>query len=106
MSSQNLTCCKANLAEIRSGALHFLTNTALDPHPPIVYPPNHLLNSPVACNRKGLQMKTRVLLVRHGGTVLSAEDRFARSLDVMLSDEGRAQALELGRRPGKVRLET
>ncbi|MDB5305025.1 MAG: Alpha-ribazole-5-phosphate phosphatase [Phycisphaerales bacterium] len=50
-------------------------------------------------------MKTRVLLVRHGGTVLSAEDRFAGSLDVMLSDEGRMQAAALGRRLGPVRID-
>ena len=37
-------------------------------------------------------MTTRVLLVRHGATTLSAEDRFAGSTDVDLSDEGRAQA--------------
>jgi probable phosphoglycerate mutase len=37
-------------------------------------------------------MTTRVLLVRHGATALSAEDRFAGSTDVDLSDEGRTQA--------------
>lgn len=37
-------------------------------------------------------MPTRILLVRHGATVLSAEDRFAGSTDVELSDEGRRQA--------------
>ena len=37
-------------------------------------------------------MPTRVLLIRHGATVLSAEDRFAGSTDVDLSDEGRRQA--------------
>jgi probable phosphoglycerate mutase len=36
--------------------------------------------------------------VRHGATRLSAEDRFAGSTDVELSDEGRAQAAALGRR--------
>jgi broad specificity phosphatase PhoE len=41
---------------------------------------------------------TRLLLVRHGATVLSAEDRFAGSSDVELSDEGRRQADALGRR--------
>jgi len=40
-------------------------------------------------------MTTRVLLVRHGATVLSAEDRFAGSTDVPLSDEGRRQARAL-----------
>jgi probable phosphoglycerate mutase len=43
-------------------------------------------------------MTTRILLVRHGATVLSAEDRFAGSTDVDLSDEGRFQARCLGER--------
>ena len=43
-------------------------------------------------------MTTRVFLVRHGATVLSAEDRFAGSTDVDLSDEGRAQARALAER--------
>ena len=43
-------------------------------------------------------MATRVFLVRHGATVLSAEDRYAGSVDVALSDEGRAQARALGKR--------
>jgi broad specificity phosphatase PhoE len=37
-------------------------------------------------------LATRVLMVRHGSTVLSAEDRFAGVTDVELSDEGREQA--------------
>jgi broad specificity phosphatase PhoE len=37
-------------------------------------------------------MTTRLLLVRHGATQLSAEDRFAGATDVDLSDEGRRQA--------------
>lgn len=37
-------------------------------------------------------MTTRVLLIRHGATTLSAEDRFAGATDVDLSDEGRHQA--------------
>jgi broad specificity phosphatase PhoE len=41
---------------------------------------------------------TRVLLIRHGATTLSAEDRFAGSTDVELSDAGRAQARSLGER--------
>lgn len=41
-------------------------------------------------------MATRVFLVRHAATVLSAEDRFAGSVDAALSDEGRAQARALG----------
>jgi probable phosphoglycerate mutase len=43
-------------------------------------------------------MTTRVFLVRHGATTLSAEDRFAGATNVDLSDEGRAQAGALGRR--------
>lgn len=43
-------------------------------------------------------MATRVFLVRHGATVLSAEDRYAGSVDAALSDEGRAQARALGAR--------
>ena len=41
---------------------------------------------------------TRVYLIRHGATELSAEDRFAGSVDVLLSDEGREQARKLGAR--------
>lgn len=41
---------------------------------------------------------TRVYLVRHGATQLSAEDRFAGEIGVDLSDEGRGQAARLGER--------
>ncbi len=41
------------------------------------------------------QPNTRVFLIRHGATVLSAEDRFAGATEVPLSDEGRAQAARL-----------
>jgi probable phosphoglycerate mutase len=41
---------------------------------------------------------TRVLLVRHGATELSSEDRFAGAVDVRLSDGGRDQARRLGDR--------
>lgn len=37
-------------------------------------------------------MTTRLFLIRHGATVLTAEDRFAGSTDVALSDIGRHQA--------------
>jgi broad specificity phosphatase PhoE len=47
---------------------------------------------------------TRVFLVRHGATVLSAEDRFAGSTDAPLSDEGRAQVTRLARRLAHVRI--
>jgi probable phosphoglycerate mutase len=43
-------------------------------------------------------MTTRVLLIRHGATELSAEDRFAGSTDVALSAEGQSQARALGER--------
>ncbi len=43
-------------------------------------------------------MATRVYLVRHGATELTAEDRFAGAIDVRLSDEGREQARLLGKR--------
>ena len=41
---------------------------------------------------------TRVFMVRHGSTMLSAEDRFAGATDVELSDEGREQTRRLARR--------
>lgn len=41
---------------------------------------------------------TRLFLVRHGATTLSAEDAFAGATDVELSAEGAAQAARLGER--------
>jgi broad specificity phosphatase PhoE len=41
---------------------------------------------------------TRVLLIRHGGTTASKDDRFAGSMDVELSDLGRQQVARLGER--------
>lgn len=41
---------------------------------------------------------TRIYLVRHGATVLTAEDRFAGATNVALSDEGRGQARRLSQR--------
>jgi len=43
-------------------------------------------------------MTTRLFLIRHGATVLAAEDRFAGSIDVELSEEGRGQAERLAER--------
>ncbi len=43
-------------------------------------------------------MHTRIFLIRHGATVLSAEDRFAGAIDVPLSDEGREQVGRLATR--------
>lgn len=44
------------------------------------------------------QPTTRLFLVRHGATQLSAEDRFAGAVDVELSDEGKFQAQKLAER--------
>jgi len=43
-------------------------------------------------------MSTRILLVRHGATVLTAENRFAGATDVPLGDEGRHQVRQLASR--------
>lgn len=44
---------------------------------------------------------TRIYLIRHGATVLTAEDRFAGATNVPLSDEGRSQAGTLAERLAK-----
>jgi len=41
---------------------------------------------------------TRIYLVRHGATALTAEDRFSGDVGVELSDEGRSQATQLAAR--------
>jgi broad specificity phosphatase PhoE len=46
--------------------------------------------------------QTRVFLIRHGATTLSAEDRFAGATDVPLSDEGRQQAGRLAARLAEI----
>ena len=43
-------------------------------------------------------MTTRLYLVRHGSTPLTAEDRFSGAENVHLSDEGRAQVAQLAHR--------
>jgi len=43
-------------------------------------------------------MSTRLFLVRHGATQLTAEDRFSGAVGVDLSDEGRAQLARLSER--------
>src|SRR5947207_2762796 len=43
-------------------------------------------------------MHARIFLVRHGATVLTAEDRFAGATNVQLSDEGREQVRRLATR--------
>ena len=47
---------------------------------------------------------TRLYLIRHGATVLTAEDRFAGATNVALSDEGRRQAAALAARLKSVKL--
>jgi broad specificity phosphatase PhoE len=47
---------------------------------------------------------TRVFMVRHGATTLTAEDRFAGATDVQLSDEGRQQASRLADRLSGARI--
>jgi broad specificity phosphatase PhoE len=46
-------------------------------------------------------MHARIFLVRHGATVLTAEDRFAGATDVQLSDDGREQVRRLAGRLGQ-----
>jgi broad specificity phosphatase PhoE len=46
-------------------------------------------------------MATRLLLVRHGATQLTAEDRFSGAVGVDLSDEGRFQVQQLAARLGR-----
>ena len=43
-------------------------------------------------------MNTRIFLIRHGATTLTAEDRFAGATDVQLSDHGREQVRRLADR--------
>jgi len=50
-------------------------------------------------------MPTRIYLVRHGATDLTAEDRFAGSSDVPLSDEGRRQVACLAARLKREKLD-
>ncbi|MEF8726932.1 MAG: histidine phosphatase family protein [Accumulibacter sp.] len=50
-------------------------------------------------------MPTRIYLVRHGATELTAEDRFAGSSDVPLSDEGRRQVACLAERLKREKLD-
>lgn len=50
-------------------------------------------------------MRTRILLVRHGATVFSAEDRFAGSSDIDLSEAGRELARRLADRLAKVKID-
>jgi broad specificity phosphatase PhoE len=45
-----------------------------------------------------MTMTTRLFVIRHGATVLSAEDSFAGATDVELSEVGRSQVEQLARR--------
>ena len=58
------------------------------------------LATPTSSSGEGIVSpgKTRVFLIRHGSTVLSAEDRFAGETNVELSETGRSQARNLSRR--------
>jgi probable phosphoglycerate mutase len=51
------------------------------------------------------QRVTRVLLVRHGGTVSTVDDKFAGASDVALSDDGRRQIALLGQRLASRRID-
>ena len=48
---------------------------------------------------------TRVLLIRHGATTSTADDRFAGSSNVELSDAGREEAARLSRRLESIRID-
>lgn len=48
---------------------------------------------------------TRVLLIRHGATTSTADDRFAGSSNVELSDAGREEAARLSRRLASARID-
>lgn len=60
-----------------------------------VMPPSYL---------KTMSTVTRLFLIRHGATMLTAEDRFAGATNVLLSDEGRSQATALANRLSSVNL--
>src|SRR5512146_1477533 len=48
--------------------------------------------------QRQIHMTTRLYLVRHGATPLTAEDRFSGAANVYLSEEGRAQVEHLSHR--------
>jgi broad specificity phosphatase PhoE len=50
-------------------------------------------------------MKTRILLIRHGATAFSDQDRFAGSVDIELSEKGRELARRLAERLAKVKID-
>jgi len=57
-----------------------------------------LLVSRIIWSRMTEQKTTRIFMVRHGATQLSAEDRFAGAVDVELSEHGKFQAARLAER--------
>ena len=59
------------------------------------------LDRTVRLRERFFMSHTRIFLIRHGATELTAEDRFAGSTDVHLSDEGRGQASRLAERLAK-----
>lgn len=59
---------------------------------------SHDILEPLHEGRPMPPSSTRIFLVRHGATILTAEDRFAGATDVPLSDEGREQAQRLAMR--------
>lgn len=50
-------------------------------------------------------MKTRILLIRHGATAFSDQDRFAGSVDIELSEKGRELARRLAERLAKAKID-
>ena len=56
-------------------------------------------------SRIPVETVTRLYLVRHGATAISAEDRFAGASDVPLSPDGRRQAARLGERLATERID-
>ena len=61
-------------------------------------PRAHRLDTTAPMSQRLGMGHTRIFLIRHGATELTAEDRFAGSTDVQLSDEGRGQAARLAER--------
>lgn len=59
----------------------------------------------VSPSRSSVETVTRLYLVRHGATTVSAEDRFAGAVEVPLSPEGRKQAARLGERLATERID-
>jgi probable phosphoglycerate mutase len=52
-----------------------------------------------------MPLTTRILLVRHGGTPMTSEDRFTGAADVELSDAGRAEVESLSKRLASTKID-